>query len=211
MSVRSTVSKSRVSLGASVTVALLLVVVACALLLPSTADAKVNRRYARQYKSTVNLLLTYKTEMKKSYNVQVADLVAAHEELQAILAGDPVDDAALMEEQVYCGDTADDVMLLHRWPRDLKQRTKTFYWTARLWFSTDRDKTAFRRATRRISTGCDALSQAIDYLSQAYGALSVTPILWTVETECRSQMNDQLVKANANFKSGFSTLQALAR
>jgi hypothetical protein len=192
------------------TVLLLLVAVGM-LTLPSTAHAVVDKKHARAYRIIVANLQKAKNIDVQSYNALDDAVTDTAQNIIEILGSNPVDHAALVNEETHAAELMNDVNGLIKEPEALQGNCDTFYALTKKWFSSRADRITLRQGFHNIDVAADHIITAYLALGSACDVLATDPPDVGKAREHNGEAIAAVKLANPKFDKGFKQLRSLRR
>jgi hypothetical protein len=189
------------------TVLLLLVAVGM-LVAPATAQATVHKKHARAYRIIISTLAKAKNIDVKSYNALDRAVVDTAENIKEILASDPVDRDALLNEEARAAELMEDADKLIAEPEALQAQAAYFSQFCKKWFDRG-DLIDFRQGLHNIDVGADHVITAYMELGSVCEQLSIDPPSVEKAREYNAKAIAAVKRANLKFDKGFKQLLAL--
>ncbi len=192
------------------TVLLLLVAVGM-LAAPTTAHAVVDKKHARAYRIIVSTLAKAKKIDVQSYNALDDAVVDTAENIKEILAGDPVDRDALLNEEAHAAELMTDANQLIAEPEALQAQADHLYGFCKKWFKSRGDRVTLRQGLHNIDAGAEHIITAYLQLGSVCEQLAMDPPDVGKAREYNEQAIAAVKLANPKFDKGFRQLRSLRR
>jgi hypothetical protein len=191
--------------------ALIVAAMTCILVLPATASAKVDKKYAKRYAAVVKLRAGLQEAHEDAYNGYLDVLVETANTMKPLIGSpDPYDQATLA---VAKGNAQQDFEIYKETLRpgndEYLKSTQKFYHDCKGWFSKPGDKLRFHRWARRLAQGVMLGNAAWGQVALGFVALAGEDIAGA------QSHNDEATKlaarANTYIQEAFEGLRALQR
>lgn len=194
----------------SLLLTLLLVAAVGMLVLPGVAGAVVPKKHARVYKAMVSATLRSKRIGVQSFNAFDEAVVDTAENIKEILAHDPVDHDALLNEEENAADHENTANGLIKEPEALQMQVDRIWTTCHRWFGRA-DRIKLKQGLHNVDAAADRIITAYMELASACDVLAVDP----PDVEKAREHNDLAIAAvkaaNLQFDKGFKQLRSLQR
>jgi len=191
--------------------ALILAVTTCFLVLPATASAKVDKKYAKRYAAKVAYYAGFQEAHEDAYNGYLDTLAQTANEMKTVIGSpDPYDQAVLAVLKANAQQDFDIYKkTLKPGNENYLEATQKFYPASKGWFSKPGDKLRFHRWTRR-------LAQGVMLGNAAWGQAALGFVALAAEDMAGAQSHNEeatklATRANTYIQEAFAGLRALQR
>jgi hypothetical protein len=182
----------------------------CLLLVaPAVANAHVKPKYRTTYAKELVRLTTLFGIYEGKFKDAETHLLGLVEQLKPMI-GDPGQREQLLDGETYARRIYNsNFPLPPQWQHSIAVKLRADRAKGKLWFSTAKDRAAFKHGTEQLQIDFGCLMVAHSYLYEAFQALSMDPPALELEATKQQQADDNYLIADDQFPKDFATLKKL--